>query len=581
MVRCASMTTPGGRITPARADQDGPARTDRGRPNILLLFVDQMRFDAMGCAGNAVVRTPALDRLAREGMHFTHAVTPTPVCVAARQSLITGHYSGVHGRYANNVVVPEPLLPTLPQLLGSAGYVTHAIGKMHFRPPRRHYGFQRMELMEEIPSYREEDEYLLYLKREGFGHIRQVHGVRNLLYHQPQVSVIPEAHHGSTWVADRTVEFLRHYARYYASQGGGRPFFCWSSWIAPHLPWNAPEPFASMYPLETVDPPYAWDQARETLPPSLRHNKASADLEFASLDHLRRIKALYYGNVSLIDKGIGRILEALDTLGLAESTLVVFSSDHGEMMGDHGLMQKSKPYDAAARIPYLLRFPGRVQPGRRSADRVSLTDLLPTFLDAAGVAYLAQLGLPLPPGASLLGRPGGGLAAARDAFVIAEGSGARRWWSVLRGPWKYNYYTQGGWEELFNLEDDPREARNLLLEGAPVTPAARRQGDALMARIVEWEGVHGFPSSFDGDGRLLRAPAAEGSAGLVTNGQFPTWVENLPPDERAQMESWGASVLNAMRQEKTFDLSDLNLAAFKRAGGSLEGTAYQRLLDAL
>ena len=567
---------------PDPPDPPTPPGPQRRRPNILLLFVDQMRFDAMGCAGNGVLRTPALDRLASEGMHFTHAVTPTPVCVAARQSLITGHFSGVHGRYANNVVLPEPLLPTLPQLLGSAGYVTHAIGKMHFHPPRRHYGFQRMELMEEIPSYREEDEYLLYLKREGYGHIRQVHGVRNLLYHQPQVSVIPEAHHGSTWVADRTVEFLRQQARYYAPGGGeGRPFFCWSSWIAPHLPWNAPEPFASLYPPEAVDPPYAWDQARETLPPSLRQNKATADLEFASPDHLRRIKGLYYGNVSLIDKGIGRILETLDTLGLAEDTIVVFSSDHGEMMGDHGLMQKSKPYDAAARVPFLLRFPGRVQPGRRSAERVSLTDVLPTFLDAAGVAYPAELGLPQPPGASLLGRPGGGLAVPREAFVIAEGAGARRWWSILRGPWKYSYYAQGGWEELFHLGDDPREARNLLLDGKPVAPEARREGDALRAQIVEWERAHGFPSSFDAAGHLVRAPAGEGSAVLTTNGQFPTWVEQLPPDERAQMESWGNSVLNAMRQERTFALTDLNLAAFKRAGGSLEGSEQQRLLDAL
>ncbi|HEX2184995.1 MAG TPA: sulfatase-like hydrolase/transferase, partial [Chloroflexota bacterium] len=503
--------------------------------------------DAMGCAGNPVVRTPALDRLAREGLHFTHAVTPTPVCIAARQSLITGHFSGVHGRYANNVVTPEPLLPTLPQLLGSAGYVTHAIGKMHFRPARRHYGFHRMELMEEIPLYREDDEYLTYLKGVGYGHIRQVHGVRNLLYHQPQVSVIPEAHHGSTWVADRTVAFLRRHARYYAGRArgagdgraarrdGGKPFFCWASWIAPHLPWNAPEPFASMYPIEAVDPPYGWDQPRETLPPSLRRGKATADLEFASMDHLRRIRALYYGNVSLIDKGIGRILDALDELWMAEDTLVVFTSDHGEMLGDHGLMQKSKPYEASARVPFLVRFPGRVEAGRRSPERVSLTDLLPTFLDAAGATYPTELGLPPLAGASLLGRPGGGLAAPREAFVVAEGIGPGRWWSVLRGPWKYNYYARGSWEELFNLDDDPREMRNLLLEdgSAVVTPDARRLGDELRARLVTWERANGFASSFDAAGRLLGAPAAEGHGregrggagdeGVATNSQFPTW----------------------------------------------------------
>jgi arylsulfatase A-like enzyme len=549
------------------------------QPNILLLFCDQFRYDAMGCAGNRVVQTPHLDRLAGEGAHFTHAVTPTPVCIAARQSLLTGHVSAVHGRYANNTVDPEPNLYTLPQLLGSAGYVTHAIGKMHFRPPRRHHGFQRMELMEEIPHHRADDEYLCYLKAHGYGHVRQVHGVRNLLYHQPQVSVIPEAHHGSTWVADRTVDFLSRHTRHYA----GRPFFLWSSWIAPHLPWNAPEPFASMYPLERIDPPHDWDQPRATLPPSLRGNKASADLEFASMDHLKRIKALYYGNVSLIDKGVGRILRALDALGLADNTLIFFASDHGEQMGDHGLMQKSKPYDAAARIPFLVRFPGRVEAGRRSAERVSLRDIMPTCLAAAGVSYPEQPGVPPLPGASLLGRPGGGLAAPRETLVIEEGSAPRRWWSVLRGPWKYNYYMEGGWEELFNLDDDPRELRNLLLTAPDAS--ARRMGDELKRYLTDWERNHGFASSLDSDGALRHTPTPElrptgGPARPIsTNGQFPVWVGNLPPDELAQMESPGESVLHAMRHERTYTLADLNLAAFKRAGGSLEGTPEQRLLE--
>lgn len=536
------------------------------QPNILLLFVDQMRYDAMCCAGNPVIKTPGLDRLAREGMHFTHAVTPVPVCVAARQSLITGQRCAVHGRFGNNLPLPEPNLYTLPQLLGIAGYQTRAIGKMHFIPPRRHYGFHRMELMEEIPKCREEDEYLLYLKRVGYGHIRQVHGVRNLLYHHPQVSVIPEEHHGSTWVADRTVDFL-HEHRY-------QPFFCWSSWIAPHLPWNAPEPFASMYPIDTVDPPHNWDQPREALPPSMRHAKQTSDTAFASMDHLRRIKALYYGNISLIDKGVGRILDALDGLGLAENTLVVFASDHGEMMGDHGAFQKSKPYEASARVPFLARLPGRIEAGRTPADRVSLLDLMPTFLSLAGVEYP---GSPPLPGASLLGAPGGGLAGPRDELVVEHGGGQRRWLSLLQGPWKYNYYFEGGWEELFNLEDDPLEMNNLLLNGP--SAEARKRGDGMKARLTEWERAHGFSTSFDSSGNLVASDTSEWSG--ATNNQFPTWVENLPPEEKAKMESPGESTLNAMAHEWTYELADLNLKAFKEGGGSFEGTEYQKLLDDL
>ena len=546
------------------------------RPNILLLFSDQFRFDAMGCAGNTVVKTPALDRLAREGAHFTHAITPTPVCIAARQSLLTGHFAGVHGRHGNNVVNPEPNLYTVPQLLGASGYITHAIGKMHFRPPRRHHGFQRMELMEEIPLHREDDEYLLYLKANGYGHIRQVHGVRNLLYHQPQVSVIPEEHHGSTWVADRTIDFLTRHARHYPD----RPFFCWSSWIAPHLPWNAPEPFASMYPIESIDPPRHWDQPVETLSPGVRNNKRTADLAFASIDHLKRIKALYYGNVSLIDKGIGRILRALDALGMSKNTLIVFSADHGEMMGDHGLMQKSKPYDASLRVPFLARFPGRIAPGSRPADRVSLTDLMPTFLDAAGLDYPAQPGVPPLPGASLLARAEGGPSTPRDRFVVAESIAPNRWWCLMDGPWKYNYYMRGGWEELFNMEDDPEEMRNLLL--GDVSPGSRKTAGDLRAKLIAWEREHGFPSSFDGDDLVASLAREEGvdPRGVGrTNAQFPTWVENLPPDEKARMESMADSVRNAIRHERTFQLTDLNLAAYKAGGGSFEGDDLQRLLE--
>ena len=533
--------------------------------NILLLYVDQMRYDAMGCAGNPVIRTPALDRLAGEGANFTRAVTSVPVCVAARHSLLTGHRCATHGRFANNRPDPEPNLYTIPQLLGSAGYLTRAIGKMHWAPPRRHYGFQTMELMEEIPSRREEDDYLMYLKANGLGHVRQVHGVRNLLYHHPQVSAIPEEHHGSTWVADRTVEFLR--ANHH------RPFFCWSSWIAPHLPWNAPEPFASMYPADEVDAPYAWDQDRETLAPSLRANKATADVEFASMEHLKRIRALYYGNISLIDKGVGRILRALDALGLAENTLVVFASDHGEMMGDHGLFQKSKPYEASMRVPFLMRAPGRVQAGSTPDDRVSQVDLMPTFLDAAGVTYP---GTPDLPGESLLSRDGGGPAARRDEYVVEHGGGASRWLSLLRGPWKYNYYIQGGWEELFNLEDDPREMTNLVLGGADAQ--ARSVADEMKRDLAAWEREHGFDTSFDADGEL-RATEAPTNRSLRPNSQFPTWVDNLSPEENALMESPGESVLNAMRHEWTYDLTDLNLRAYKDAGGSLEGTEAQALLD--
>lgn len=546
-----------------------PNRKIAKTPNILFMMADQMRADYVGCAGNAWIRTPGLDRLGREGTRFSQCVTPAPVCIAARHSFMTGHRCATHGRFANNVPEPDPLNYTVMQLLGSAGYRTHGIGKMHFQPWRRHHGFHRMELMEEIPDFRQDDEYLMYLKAHGYGHKREVHGVRNLLYHLPQTSVIPEEHHGSTWVADRTVDFLR--------QTRGRPFFCWSSWIAPHPPWNPPEPFASMYPNEQMPLPVHRDRALETIPPQRRRLTNFGDMGKVPPERLQRVKALYSASISLIDRGVGRILRALDELGLADNTLVVFTSDHGEMLGDHGLWEKSEPFDSASRVPLLMRLPGRMAAGAVSEDLVSLLDLMPTMLDLAEVAYPGELALP---GSSLLGRSGGGLAEAREDLVLEIGRGVSRWLSLRGRRWKYNFWLADGWEELYDLATDPDEANNLLL-GAEAG-AHRQRAEAMKAQLTAWERVHGFADSLDASGQLktFARPPQDPSV-MGANAQFPGWVKRLPDGERAVMESEGETVLNAIRNEDTFRLEDLNLKAFKANGGRLDGTACEGLLDAL
>lgn len=518
-------------------------------PNILLLMVDQMRADAMGCAGNTEICTPGLDRMATEGMRFTRGYSNVPVCIPARHSTMTGQPCSVHQRPTLTIPDPEPALPTIPHLLGLAGYRTHAIGKMHWRPVRRHYGFHRMELMEEIPDWRDEDEYLLYLQENGYGHVREVHGIRNILYHLPQVSLIPEEHHGSTWVADRTIDFLEQNAA-----NGNRPFFCFSSWIAPHPPWNPPEPYASMYDPESLSLPETWDRNPETLPPSIRWMTRFADVRNASPEMLRRIKALYYGSVSLIDRGVGRILNTLDRLGLSENTLVVFTSDHGEMLGEQHAFQKAIPYEPAARVPFLMRMPGRVHQGAVSEQFVSLLDIMPTALDLAEIQYPEPHAEPHPlPGRSLLEREGGGLAEDRDHIVLELGHDGGRWLSVRQGDWRYAYYLAGGWRELYNLTLDPNERHNLLDGGTSEHLAI---ADALHARIVEWERAHGYASSFDDEGELRTLPFEERTQ-TFHNNQFPRWVARLNPEERRAMQSAEASLDEAIQYETTFDLKSL------------------------
>lgn len=517
-------------------------------PNVLLLFVDQLRWDALRCAGNPAIRTPNLDGLAAEGVRYDRAYTPVPVCIAARHSLLYGHRCATTGRFANNVPSPEPLLYSLPQLLANAGYDTRAIGKMHWRPVRRHHGFDRMELMEEIPDHRGDDEFLQHLQAHGYGHVRAVHGIRHLLYQMPQTSCLPQELHGSTWVADRTIEYLRTHHR--------RPFFCWSSWISPHPPFNVPRELSDLYANGDVPPPHNPDRELDTLPPSLHRLKHVAGVSNVSRECWQRIRALYYAQVTLIDRGVGRILHALDELGLRDNTLVIFAADHGEMLGDHGLWQKSQPYDGSARVPFLMRLPGRIAPGQVSREMVSLLDLMPTCLDLAGLTHPAG-GLP---GASLLGADGGGLAQPRESLVIEHGRPPQRWLTLLRDGLKYNLYLDDGFEELYDLAADPVEDHNLLLSRRPAV------ADAMRAELVRWEAAHGYAASLDGDDFRAGERRAYGEGHRV-NIQFPRWVDRLPAEERAAMNTLGAEMAEVMALEDTYTLDDLDTAQWVERGG--------------
>ena len=209
------------------------------RPNVLLLFTDQQRYDTIAAGGNDLILTPALDRLCSTGVRFDRSYTPSPVCVSARYSLLTGLYPHRSGCADNGHTMGQKL-PTLPGMLSSAGYQTRAIGKMHFSPVRHPFGFEGMELSEEIPESIENDEFLQHLADAGYGHVHEPHGVRSELYYIPQTSQLPAELHTTTWTADRTIQFLRDRDR-------SRPFFVWSSFIKPHPPFEPPVPWNKLY----------------------------------------------------------------------------------------------------------------------------------------------------------------------------------------------------------------------------------------------------------------------------------------------------------------------------------------------
>jgi arylsulfatase A-like enzyme len=510
------------------------------RPNILLLFTDQQRFDALGCAGNRLIRTPNLDAFASSGVRFTNAFTPTPVCIAARMSLITGQ-RGSYTHWPSNKRLPGPpaAFPTLMSMLADAGYRTHAVGKMHFYG--LHYGLHQHERMEEAVNRRIDDDYLMYLKTHGI-RTRQPQGLRDLLFVQPQTTAIPVEHAQSTWVADRSIHFLREHLRY----RGRQPFFLWTSWIAPHPPFAPCEPYASMYDASEMPLPVYADRPIATLPAPTWTERARLDGAHLDPARMRRLRALYYAQITHIDQGVGRILAELDRLGLASKTVIVFASDHGEMMGNHGLSQKSVPYEPSMHIPMLLRWPGRTEAGRVSNDLVGLTDLLPTFLEAAGARYPAKE--PALEGQSLVSAAGGGLARSREVYMVDFGFNETRWVSIRTRNQKYVLWASGGREELYDLDNDPAETRNL------IRSQPRRATD-FRERVLAWEREHGLPASFEsGKWRVFsepKLPADPPREVVINDGR---WPESLPPDEAAGVETYAeAFTCRRARRERSRD----------------------------
>lgn len=523
-----------------------PRPQQDGRPNILLLTTDQQRHDTLGAAGFSYMRTPNLDRLAGEGSLYTHACTPVPICLAARHNLLTGLSPRFHG-FPDNMhrAVTRADLPTLPRILADAGYETRAIGKMHFIPPRRHNGFDRMELMEELPWYREQDDYALYLKSVGLGHVQHIHGVRHLLYMLPQRSLIPEEHHGTKWVADRGIDFLQ-------TNRGRQPFFLWLSWIAPHPPFDIPDRWADAYAGASLPDPCVAKSPTSAL---AEENRMLGDLP--TPEYVRRMREVYCAAISHVDEQIGRVLAALDETGLADNTLVIFTSDHGELLGDYGLYQKWLPYDAAIRVPLIVRFPGRVEPGSLSDSFVDLNDILPTVLDATAVDYPGDLSLS---GESLFASQP---VKDRSAQFTEYSFENRRWISIRTNRYKYNYYYGGAREELFDLTSDPHETVNLLAEG--VAPDVAELRDDLRRRLVEHEARWGL-AGYVQDGELLRGPPYEPHP--QRNEAFPRFPGQIMDEkEREGMNDLLAEVLMAVAHEPVVKLRELDIGAWQAKGG--------------
>ena len=475
------------------------------RSNILFITSDQQHYDTLG-VDNPNIHTPNLDRLCKEGTRFHRAYCPNPTCTPTRATLLTGLMPSQHGAWTLGTKLDEAL-PTLPGMLSEEGYLTGLSGKAHFQPLRGNeeypsiechptlrdldfwrefkgdwYGFDRVETarmhadeghagghygvwMEE-KDFKDWEDYF-QLPDQNSRERRKTYTHDN----DPRKWDLPEEFHYNVWTADKTIQFMDEAAE------ADKPFMIWSSFHDPHPPYIVPEPWASMYNPDDMKPGHLHAGEHDRNPDHFRYAAQERNPDYweeackdqgaihgagfqagYQEENLKKDMACYYGMVSFMDQQIGRILDALDERGLTDNTLVVFTTDHGHFLGQHGLTAKAiHHYEDLLRLPFIARYPAHIPADAVSSDLQNLVDLPRTFLSAAGVESPVHL-------------------QGMDQMDSWCGKGAVREWSITENHHGYNRFhmttlitdrykltvhrsTDDG--ELFDLAEDPKELHNL------------------------------------------------------------------------------------------------------------------------
>ncbi len=468
------------------------------RPNILLITADHMRHDAVACNADArvphglghAIRTPNLDRLAASGVTFRNSFTPNPVCVPARASITTGNYPHRCTGRKNNTGLIRPDQPRLAAHFAAHGYATAAIGKLHYvpyappdQPPLLH-GFQTAELCESGRMLRQFDPlwkrrgveaYHDFLEDSDWKGYSRAHGIGNNDVRSAP-SPLPEALHEESWIASRTLARLTEHRRASPDQ----PILLWASFAKPHPPYDPPRPWDTLYDPRALPPPLGdWedDSLLAGRDPELVARRFSYGWQNLSREAVQVCRAYYGAMVTFQDAMIGRMLDDLDASGQADNTIVIYTADHGDLLGDFGRFFKTCFYDGSVKIPLIIRAPGVIPPGKASRDQLAgLQDILPTLAGLTGFPLDAPVdGLDLTP---VLRNP----AATGRPFYVAQTVESPGQKYMIRTPeWKYMYAEAGGTEELYEVSRPLYELTNLASD-----PAFRGVLTDLRGRLIDW-----------------------------------------------------------------------------------------------
>lgn len=443
--------------------------------NILLISSDQHRGDSLSILDHPVALTPHLDKLSQQGVLFRRAYSECPVCIPARMTIMSGLRPGTGDNSMGYNYYKEcsPLLPaqTLPGILGRSGYQTQAVGKMHFFPQRKRYGFDHMIIEEEgriLPGlYR--DDYELWLQNQGFTGENHSHGVTNnetscRIWH------LPERAHPTNWTA-------REACRWFNRMDPDCPFFLWMSFSAPHPPYTPPQAYWELFRDAAIPEPIRGNwSSPEMLPAEFKRSIFSSNYDRIKGEWYAKTVRAYYALITQIDFQISLVLGMLRERELLESTIILYIADHGDMMGDFGTFAKRLFYEGSANVPFILVLPEGhpdYRCGETSFNPAGLQDVLPTLLDAAGIEIPADIS-----GKSVLA----GLKYPEQARPLIHGDYTKgpetpdACHMITDGRIKYIWYNEGNVEHLFDLERDPQELVNL---------AVKSENQSL---LIQWRG---------------------------------------------------------------------------------------------
>lgn len=436
------------------------------RRNLLFLMSDQHQREASGCYGHPDVRTPHIDEIVNSGVRFDRAYCQAPVCVPARGSIVTGLYPHAHGAR----ILEDPLPAssrTIAHFFGERGYVTGAIGKMHFVDESRRHGFSHRLY---------ERDFRRTLTDEEWRELREDQGGGGAVEGRP--SKLSARFFQDNYYAEETVKFL-HANR-------DRPFCLWSSFFMPHTPLVPMKKFFDLYNPAKLTLPERSDHAlQDGFPGNLIRARERGWYQQTS-DELRRSLAGYYGNVSQMDACVGRVFDTLRELGLDKNTIVVYTSDHGEMAGAHRMWTKHNMYEQSVAVPLAVRLPDGMQSGKSRRELIEQTDLFPTLVELCGHKATREI-----PGRSFAALVENRSYTPRE-FAYSEYFFCRNVFTrddryvgkppmlmVRTDRWKLNYLS---WDrsELYDLEMDPGEFRNLI--GDPAHASLVKELAAIAAR---------------------------------------------------------------------------------------------------